>query len=169
MNIELKNIKFSETLSVDTNAFTADVYVDGKKLLDARNNGMGGSTDYHLYDLTHKEKLKEVEAFCLALPPHKSKWGEMEMNLEFKIDLLLEEWLAAKENARIEKKILKDSLKGICVKTEKGYRLINWTGHTIETMLKSAQGRFVLINAIKKVQREGGEILNKNLDLSLAV
>ena len=32
MKIELKNIKFSEALSEETNAFVCDVYVNGKKV-----------------------------------------------------------------------------------------------------------------------------------------
>jgi len=40
MKVELKNVKFSEHMSEETNAFTADVYVDGKKCGYAKNDGL---------------------------------------------------------------------------------------------------------------------------------
>ena len=39
MNIELKNIKIAEHLSEETTAFTADIFVNGKKVGYARNDG----------------------------------------------------------------------------------------------------------------------------------
>ena len=44
MNIELRKISFNARLSEETNAFVADIYLDGKKVGDARNSGHGGST-----------------------------------------------------------------------------------------------------------------------------
>ena len=44
MDIQLKSIKFSEHLSEETNAFTANLYVDGKKIGYCRNDGRGGNT-----------------------------------------------------------------------------------------------------------------------------
>lgn len=67
------------------------------------------------------------------------------MNLEFKIDLLLEDWLKAKDQKRLEKrldkKLEKDCLKGICYKTDNGYSLIQWKGHTINSLLQHPQER----------------------------
>ena len=46
MKIEIKNIKHSPSLSEETNAFTADIYVNGVKAGSAMNRGHGGCTDY---------------------------------------------------------------------------------------------------------------------------
>lgn len=49
MKLELKKVTFSEALSEETNAFTADVYLDGKLVATAKNTGQGGDTDIHAY------------------------------------------------------------------------------------------------------------------------
>lgn len=44
MKIELKNFQFFERMSEETNAFVADVYVNGVKVAYAKNDGRGGET-----------------------------------------------------------------------------------------------------------------------------
>lgn len=163
MNIELRNVKYSASLSEETSAFTADVFVNGKKLLYARNSGQGGSTDYNTYNPSDRPLLKEVEDYCLSLPPVKGKWGELKMDLEFKIDTLLEDYLQAKDDVKNAKKIQKDCLKGIVHKTDEGTVLTSWKGHTIASLLLHPQGKMAIQMAVKKIQREGKTILNTNL------
>ena len=50
MNIELKNVKIYAGLSQETVAFSASLYVDGKKVGEARNAGHGGSNDVDAHD-----------------------------------------------------------------------------------------------------------------------
>lgn len=45
MELALKKVSFSEALSEESNAFTADVLVDGVLVATARNRGHGGGTD----------------------------------------------------------------------------------------------------------------------------
>ena len=104
MNIQLKNIKFSEAMSEETNAFVADVYVNDVKVAYAKNDGHGGSTFYHAYE-GKRELLKQAEQFCLGLP----SVFNFPMNLEFKIDLLLEDWLKPKTKPSLTR-----SYKRIC-------------------------------------------------------
>jgi hypothetical protein len=47
MKIELRNIKHSASLSEETNAYTATVWVDGKPFADVSNHGTGGSDEQH--------------------------------------------------------------------------------------------------------------------------
>ena len=49
MRIELKNVKIYAGLSEETVAFNASVYVDGKKVGDAKNTGHGGSNDVNVF------------------------------------------------------------------------------------------------------------------------
>jgi hypothetical protein len=44
MRIEMKNVKIAASLSEETLAFTASIYVDGKRVGDASNHGTGGMT-----------------------------------------------------------------------------------------------------------------------------
>jgi hypothetical protein len=47
MKITIANLKHSESLSEETNAYTATVLVDGMRAFDASNHGTGGPDMYH--------------------------------------------------------------------------------------------------------------------------
>ncbi len=167
MQIELKNVNFSEALSEETNAFVAYIYVNGKKVAYAKNNGHGGSTFYHLHDIKHRDLLVQAEQYCLGLPPIKYETFEIPMNLENKIDELFEEWLKAKEQAKLDKKLQKDMLTGLCLKTTNGYTQGTWKSGsrklTINELLSVKNGREALKNSITKAKEEGRVILNTNI------
>ena len=166
MKIELKNIKFSEFMSEETNAFVCDVFINGVKSAYAKNDGHGGCTFYNAYE-GKRELVEQAEKFCLGLPPINSYGMELKMNLEFKIDLLFEEWLKEKDEAKFKKKLEKDCLKGICVKTINGYSLIQWKGHTLESILQHPQGKLTIKTKLNELKKEGKEVLNKNLPIEL--
>lgn len=46
MKVELKKIQHALNMSEETNAFTADLWIDGKKTGGAKNDGRGGETNY---------------------------------------------------------------------------------------------------------------------------
>lgn len=43
MHIELRNIEYSEALSIDSTAYAAEVWIDGELAFRARNSGTGGA------------------------------------------------------------------------------------------------------------------------------
>ncbi|AMK23248.1 MULTISPECIES: hypothetical protein [Sphingomonadaceae] len=47
MKIELRRITYSDALSQETSAYTADVYIDGELAFHARNQGTGGADFFH--------------------------------------------------------------------------------------------------------------------------
>ena len=61
MNIKLKNVKHAPSLSEETEAFTASLYINGKHAGYAKNAGHGGSTDYYPKDSKGKELIKQAE------------------------------------------------------------------------------------------------------------
>ena len=61
----LKNIKESPGMSDETIAFSASVYLDGKRVGTARNRGNGGCNEYAI---AH-EHLQELEAIARDLCP----------------------------------------------------------------------------------------------------
>lgn len=92
MKLELKNVKIHPDMSQETDCFSADLWVDGKKTGQVRNEGHGGS---HRYDIPYaiQDKLHE---WAKALP---RKYDDIEMDLDQAIDTLLTEsehrrWLA---------------------------------------------------------------------------
>ena len=112
MKIELKNVKFSESQSDETNAFTADIWVDGKKCGYCKNNGCGGETETHgFYDgksTTMLDLFRKTEEHCKNLPDHtweyEGKTYSMKNSLESVVDELFEDWLKNREKKKMEKK-----------------------------------------------------------------
>ena len=146
MKIELKKIKFSEHLSEETNAFTAEIYINGKNAGYARNDGRGGCTDYHAHG-GKRDLIEQAEQHCLTLPPINYGTFQIDMNLENKIDQLFEEWLKSKG----EEKLQKDMLKGICFKIDGGYSISSWKGHALATLLQNPNGKQAVKNHLKKL------------------
>ncbi len=71
MKIELRNVKHSPSLSQETAAYTADVWVNGVKRGTARNQGTGGADEIHPYSLE-----QELDAYAKTLPLEKSPWQD---------------------------------------------------------------------------------------------
>lgn len=101
MKIELKRIHYSERLSQETNAFTADLYINGKKVGETSNEGYGGPTGYDAFTAEGKQLIKEAEQFCRTLPSETFTIGQethtVEMSLEQFIDNLVDEYINKKE------------------------------------------------------------------------
>ena len=62
--VSLKSLKIAKHLSQETLAFTATVYVDGKKIGHAENHGHGGPDE--LYFTNNKDYQSKVDAFLDA-------------------------------------------------------------------------------------------------------
>jgi hypothetical protein len=106
MHIELRRIKVFEEMSRETEAFTAELWVDGKKLGHVMNDGGGGASNIEVAD---RPRLDAVEAYAAALPSAKSDdFAEgLPMDLDFYLALLLERHLEEKhERALCQKHIV---------------------------------------------------------------
>jgi len=165
MNIELKKIKVSLSQSEETTAFTADIYIDGKNAGYAKNDGHGGCTLIGSYDSKGRELLESAEAYCATLPAKvvEGLKGSFKVDLESFVDDLLYEYLNAKEEARIAKKLAKDMIKGVCYKTEMGYIIQDFKGYTLAQLMTIPNGVAAVIKLVKRLKSEGKEILNTNL------
>jgi hypothetical protein len=161
MKIELKNIKVSEHMSEETTAFTADIFINGKKAGYCKNGGYGGPTDYHALGGNTVSLMNEAEEYCKSLP--KLKFGdgfEINMNLEVYIGDLLEKHL-------MYRNIKRDMAKGLCIKTNNGYEIVSWKNFNIAKLLAHPTGKDVLERKIKELKAVGKEILNTNLTKDL--
>lgn len=105
MKIELKKISFNERMSEETNAFVADLYINGKKVGYVKNDGRGGCTDIHGDSKENNDLIAEAEAYCKTLPKVKSEEYNFEYqpNLESMVDEQFEAWLKLKEEKKKEK------------------------------------------------------------------
>ncbi|MDF7815282.1 hypothetical protein [Hymenobacter sp. YC55] len=128
MKLELKKVSFSPSLSDETNAFTADVYIDGVKRATAENHGTGGPTNVCSYAKPRKspqgdeEYFKESRANQVFLDQYEA-WTKQQPliktalkmangddftyahSLETDVDLLLEEWIKAKYAKQDEERL----------------------------------------------------------------
>lgn len=160
MKLELKNIKFYESMSEETNCFQANLFINGKKIADVRNQGQGGPTDYHVLDFKNQQILRDAEAYCLTLPKEKiTDTFDFQPTLESKIDDLLEAWLKVKE----EKKLLKQMEKGILYGTPYNYRMTYWTNTTLIALLNNPIGKARITKIVHDLVAKGENILNTNI------
>jgi hypothetical protein len=168
MKLELKNIKFYESMSEETNCFQADLFINGKKIAEARNSGYGGPTDYHVLDFKNQQILRDAEQFCLSLPKEKIDGMmsdfEFQPTLESRIDDLFEAWLKVKA----ENKMLKHMEKGLLYgkNINMSYTICTWNV-SLKAMLMTANGREVIKQKIIKVKEEGLIVFNTNIPKEL--
>ena len=160
MKIELKNIKYCEAMSEETNAFTANLYINGKKVGYCRNQGIGGCTDYDTNSLENRKIITKAEKYCYSLPKIKWKSTEFNQKLETVIDQLFEDWLKAKEQKQFEKRMLKAVLVGSPDENRSSYSYYNFRKPLSEIPTKLLQDA---VNRIKSKIKNGNVILNTNL------
>lgn len=108
MKIELKKIEYSERLSEETEAFSADLYINGKKAGEASNSGHGGSTGYRAYDAEGMALIREAEDWCKRLPPKVYPPDDsfpnglkLDMDLEQYIDDLVNDFIKRRFQAKM--------------------------------------------------------------------
>lgn len=162
MKIELKSIKFSEALSEETNAFTADVWINGKKAGYAKNDGHGGCTMVNPY-INYRELFAEAENWAKEQPKinigSEEKPYLVSSNMESLIDSLFENWLKKKGEKALERRCKK----GLCYGEKTHYRYIAWKNRTIEDLLNNPTTRQILKGKVVELLNKGENILNKNL------
>jgi hypothetical protein len=101
VQVELKRFTTNARLSQETTAFAADVWVDGKKVGHAENDGHGGATIVHL-DPSVRD---QVEAHGKTLVPDEIKGYTT--GAEWIVDQLVEAELQKRADAAFAKKIAK--------------------------------------------------------------
>ncbi len=165
MKIELKSVKFSEALSEETNAFTANLYINGKKVGYCKNQGHGGCTDYYPDKPEHRQVIADAEAYCKTLPDINYGTFSIKNNLEHTIDQLFEDWLKAKETKKLERKMKTHVIAG--VPNANSYYQWKYKRPLSEIPTSILQQS---INRIKAQLKSNEVILNTNLsDLGITV
>lgn len=89
MILTLKKLKVSRSLSEETLAYAADVFLDGKPVGYARNDGQGGNALFRTHAPKDREAAATFEAELKALPPKLDEGFDMQdRNIEDAIDTL---------------------------------------------------------------------------------
>ncbi|SHL79318.1 hypothetical protein [Chryseobacterium polytrichastri] len=175
MKIELKSIHFSEQLSEETNAFSANVYIEGIKAGTASNRGRGGATTYQAADERGRKLISDAEVYCHSLPPEKFSEGgsdhELKMDLGQYIDDLLDKYLQEKELQKFQRKLEKAMDRGIVAGIPDQSFEVWYFNQSIEKILENPKGPDILKNTIIKniipVLTGGTIILNSNIPQKL--
>lgn len=106
MKIELKSVKVYEKLSEETTCFTANIYLDGKKIGEAENRGIGGNTMYVIQD---RHLLEKFETYANSLPPMtfivEGEPFSYKMNGEHLIDNLVWDFIKKRDEKNMQAKI----------------------------------------------------------------
>ena len=76
MDIQLKNVKIYAGLSQETVAFAASLYVDGKKVGEARNAGHGGSNDVDAHDKDGRWDRNLIQKMETEAATHTWSYGD---------------------------------------------------------------------------------------------
>lgn len=117
MKIEVRNVKHAPFASQETMCFQAAIYVDGKKIGAAENDGHGGCTMIHPYSL-----VAQLNEYGKTLPKRTYIAGderhEYEQDAYSIIDDLVARWL--------DERAVKRMLNGKIAFTKKGQKGI-WT------------------------------------------
>ncbi|MBS3912696.1 MAG: hypothetical protein KGZ70_12895 [Hydrogenophaga sp.] len=135
--VTLKNLKHSEFASQETPCFEATVYVDGKRVGKAFNDGQGSA---HRYDPFSIEKtLNEIAA---TLPPmDMSDYGmdPVQQDADLMISCLVEDEVMRRRIARMT------ATKTYVRKPGQQYKKGEWTvikGKTDEARIKAVKDRY---------------------------
>lgn len=135
MLVELRKVKYSASLSEETNAFTADLYFDGKKVGYASNHGTGGPNDVHISNPADEARFR---AFIAAQPPEPCDFGDgkpLTMDEDLFIGKLVEDHLEAMDKVKAEKRVQK--LAAEARLTGHVALVVQFKGFAVETICKA--------------------------------
>ncbi|UKB78608.1 hypothetical protein [Chryseobacterium sp. MEBOG07] len=175
MKIELKNIHFSQQLSEESNAFSANLYIEGVKAGSVSNRGRGGPTVCKAVDERGDQLIIAAENYCHSLPSEKSGLGseqyELKMDLGRYVDKLLVKYLQEKENQKFQKKLETAIERGIVVGIPgKSFEVWEFT-QPIGILLQHPKGPDMIKRALKEdiiSELTGGKIImNTNIPQKL--
>ena len=118
MKLEVKNVKIHDDMSEETMCFSATLYVDGKRVATAKNNGHGGpnfaqfidakvatAVMAHIEALPPKEEPRDCPTWAKSLYPQKQ-------TIETVIDDLVADFDQTKQLRKIAKKKTLFRIKG---------------------------------------------------------
>lgn len=156
-----KNFQYVERMSEETYCFAADLMVDGCKLAACENNGHGGSTNVRVYPEC-RELGDTVEAYLAAQPKVRCEEYDMELDvdLEYVADTLVERELEAKEHARIMRMT---ATKLVFRDGEGNYYAFGWKKQNIAGLLATPAGKSSLQAVIRRETAKGFTVVNENI------
>tara|TARA_R100001377_G_scaffold167_1_gene213 strand:- start:1024 stop:1488 length:465 start_codon:yes stop_codon:yes gene_type:complete len=139
MNLELKNIKYSDFASEETNCYRGHLYIDGKKIAIVSNDGRGGCDYFHAEEGVSPTIEREILAYFKTLPnvPCEYIKGGLSHDLESWCGEQVTKFLASKDLKRRLKK-------GSMIKD--GDSLHSWKGFLASDDIKKHYPKAIIFN-----------------------
>ena len=88
--LQISKLKVVKSHSFETLCFTAELSFDGKVIATVKNQGTGGPNFFRAKPGC-VELLRAAEEYAKSLPAEKSDFGDLPMDLDFAIGLIVEE------------------------------------------------------------------------------
>ena len=112
MKIELRRVTHNERLSEETSCFAADIYIDGVKVGDVKNDGHGGPDHIHPHALAarleaYAKTLPKIDCSDMYSPEQAVKLSDADRYMESSADIVISDLL----NAYLAEKRLKRMVK----------------------------------------------------------
>lgn len=167
--LELRNVKFYEKLSEETNCYTADLYANGKLVATVKNDGHGGETNVRQFSPKVAKEFAAIEAYCKLLP-YKT-YGDLSypVTLDVLADDLFEEWATKRERTKVVAKLDKLTSNHIVILNREkwddflaGKKTYFYKHIKLKADLLSYSPK-VMREYIKKVQLEPGEFIYNDM------
>jgi hypothetical protein len=92
MNIELRKVKHASFASRETDCFSAEVWINGERAGEVRNDGNGGCNVYTPWTVGQR-----LEAHAATLPPVRYHGEFLPMSADLLIGRLFDDWLIGKD------------------------------------------------------------------------
>lgn len=161
---ELRVFHYLESRSEETYCFDATLYVNGRKFAACGNGGYGAATDVTIFPACD-DFGEEVEAFLRTQPKIKCAYSDIELDfdLEYIVDTLVEELLEKRE------------LKKIMAKTDRCLVFRHPDGNygmyrykiLITEILETARGSVQIRRLIAEETAKGNRLVNENIPENL--
>ncbi len=148
MKLELKNIKYSASLSEETAAYTAILFKDDKKFAHVSNHGTGGSDDVHPIAPFTRQDVEAVNVWIAENTPPLT--DTIKSDLEVWCSEQVSEYLVANDLRRLmrSKVVLVNDGK-LLTTSIKGKRSL--TESDIASVVKHSKGKYpnsVVLNTL---------------------
>ncbi|MFX1705079.1 hypothetical protein PV783_14045 [Chitinophaga sp. CC14] len=170
MEISLKNIVEYKKMSEETVAYSASLYIQGKKAGQVSNNGHGGMTTIRADNETGAKLIEQASNFVKSQPPDITKDGENTYKIAWTMDSYVDDIAIKFFDDRDLKKLLKITDHGIVFKIEEGtYQVIEFT-QPLDNLLSTPEGKALVTRSLTKAVNElgaGVDLLNKNIPAQL--
>ena len=144
MKIELKNIKYSEFASEETNCYEATIYIDGKKVGTVSNSGKGGCDNIYPYEVETR-----INQYAKTLPVRKLGFNDPQTGKPFECEQSAETIFADLMDDYLLGKDLKKALKSkiLFMKDKQVWETKRMDANTFKATL--AKGKDLLMANLK--------------------